>query len=68
MKISALIAKMQALYEEHGDLDIACTTGGPALDPDEENMQPNHLLVVDINDQYTPSGIQAPYVLIGWSD
>ena len=65
MKLSEHIAKMQALLGERGDLDMACTTGSLTLDAENQAMAMLHIRVIEAIGQDSPSGISAPYVLIG---
>lgn len=63
MKLKNLIAQLEQIAVEHGDIDVACTenSGGEAKDV---ALSPVHL-VLSSHLRHPPTHIRHPFLLIG---
>ena len=64
MKISEVIAQLESIRAQYGEIDVACTAGYQV--PEDEDMNDKHLRVVE-GDDPAPAGVISPYLLIGGS-
>ncbi|CAE6792749.1 hypothetical protein R70006_04923 [Paraburkholderia domus] len=66
MKISELIAQLEGFRAQYGDVDVVCTAGYQV--PEDEDLADRHLSIVERDDNASaPTGVSAPYLLIGGS-
>jgi hypothetical protein len=64
VKISAVIAQLEGIRAQYGEIDIACTAGYQL--PEDEDMNEKHLRVIERgDDEHPPAGVVTPYLLIG---